>query len=206
MSARVLVVDDEPGIRDALADALTEHGLSVCLAEDGRGALEALAREPADIVLADVRMPRLGGLDLLRQIRARVPAVDVVMMTAFDDMPTVATAMREGAVEFLTQPLDLHELRRVLDKVLADRRVRIRADAGAAVQTAVAREPDRLVGRDPQMIAIYKVIGQVAATRTRTIGNIRALSRLTERRAFLAYRRGAKTSGGGEMFAAATVS
>jgi DNA-binding NtrC family response regulator len=84
-------------------------------------------------------------------------------MTAFDDMPTVVSAMRDGAVEFLTKPLDLHELRIVLDRVFEDRRARRRAKEAGAAETRLDLEG--LVGRTPEMIAVYKLIGQTAGTR-----------------------------------------
>ena len=163
MTQRVLVVDDEATIRESLADALSDEGLAVHLAADGRAALAAIAREVPDVMLADVRMPELDGLGLLRAVRARDDAIDVILMTAFDDMPTVVAAMREGAADFLVKPLDLHELRRVLRRVFDDRQTRLRAARAAAAGTT-AHGLEQLVGRDPQMIEIYKLVGQVAAS------------------------------------------
>lgn len=85
-----------------------------------------------DVMLCDVRMPGLDGLALLRSVRAEAPEVDVVLMTAFDDMPTVATAMREGAADFLVKPLDLHELRRLRRPVLTNRQLRVAAGASTS--------------------------------------------------------------------------
>ena len=112
-------------------------------------------------------MPGLDGIGLLRAVRTRAPSTDVVLMTAFDDMPTVAAAMREGAADFLVKPLDLHELRRVLDRVFEDRRLR----SGATEPASSGRDgsADELIGRDPKMIEIYKMVGQVAATRTNVL-------------------------------------
>ena len=168
MTHRVLVVDDEATIRESLADALSDEGLVVQLAPDGRAALAVIAREVPDVVLADVRMPELDGLGLLRAVRTRADDIDVVLMTAFDDMPTVAAAMREGAADFLIKPLDLHELRRVLRRIFDDRHTRMRAahTAGAA---PAGRVLEQLVGRDPKMIEIYKIVGQVAASRTNVL-------------------------------------
>ena len=169
MTHRVLVVDDEATIRESLADALSDEGLVVQLAPDGRAALAVIAREVPDVVLADVRMPELDGLGLLRAIRTGAHDIDVVLMTAFDDMPTVAAAMREGAADFLTKPLDLHELRRVLRRVFDDRQTRRRASAAAVPPAATGRVLEQLVGRDAKMIDIYKVVGQVAASRTNVL-------------------------------------
>jgi DNA-binding NtrC family response regulator len=159
MTKQVLVVDDDAAIRAALLDALTSAGFRVSLAEGANEALAHIAREPPDVVVSDVRMPDLGGLELLGLLRERAPDLPVILMTAFDDMPTVVEAMKHGAVEFLVKPLDLDDLQRTLTRVLEDReaRRRMRTGAGAGADTA-------LVGRDPRMIDIYKLVGQAAST------------------------------------------
>ncbi|MDP9176786.1 MAG: sigma-54 dependent transcriptional regulator [Gemmatimonadota bacterium] len=88
-------------------------------------------------------------------------------MTAFDDMSTVVYAMREGAAEFLVKPLELHDLRRVIERVFDDRRARSRAGKrdDAAVPSLTQQPGDALVGRDPRMVAVYKLIGQAAVSR-----------------------------------------
>jgi len=98
-------------------------------------------------------------------LRERAPSIEVVLMSAFDDMPTVVTAMREGALDFLPKPLDLHDLRRVIRRIFEDRRLRDQVRA-VAEDGAEAYQLRKLVGRDPKMIAMYKLVGQAAATRT----------------------------------------
>jgi DNA-binding NtrC family response regulator len=168
MNGSVLVVDDDPLIRGSLVSVLSDDGADVRVAPSAEEALSLLEQGVPDLVLSDVRMPGLDGLALLKLLRERAPAVDVILMTAFDDMPTVVTAMREGAVEFLVKPLDLHDLRRVLQKVFEDRRTRERARR-AAEQEAAPYRLDQLVGHDPRMIEIYKLIGQLAANRTNVL-------------------------------------
>lgn len=160
MTRRILLVDDDPTVRTSLAEALADEGMAVTVAEDGVAALAILEKSAPDIVLTDVRMPDIDGLALLRMLKARAPNVDVVLMTAFDDMSTVVTAMREGAVEFLVKPLDLVELRRVLKRVFDDRRSR-REAMGTPAPPAL----EGVVGRAQAMIGIYKLVGQAAATR-----------------------------------------
>jgi DNA-binding NtrC family response regulator len=158
---RLLVVDDHETIRTALTDALVSADLEVESAESGTAALAMLDRFAPDVVLTDVRMPDIDGLVLLRIVRERVPDIDVVLMTAFDDMSTVVTAMRDGAVEFLVKPLDLMELHALIDRIFADRRTRSTERRGTKGHV----EPDfALIGRDPKMIAVYKLVGQAAAT------------------------------------------
>jgi DNA-binding NtrC family response regulator len=106
-------------------------------------------------------MASLSGLDLLRELRQRAPDVDVILMTAFDDMPTVVEAMRHGAAEFLVKPLDLDELQKTLEKVFADRAVRRQSTP----ERSAFIDADVLIGRSPAMIDIYKMVGQAAATR-----------------------------------------
>jgi DNA-binding NtrC family response regulator len=167
MARRILVVDDEPEVRLALAETLGS-GVDVCAAEDGERALSKLATWMPDIVLTDVRMPGLSGLELLKLLRERAPGVDVILMSAFDDMPTVVAAMREGAADFIAKPLDLHQVRRVLARTLDDRRTRERARAVTEAEAA-AHRIDELVGRDPTMLATYKLVGQAAAVRTNVL-------------------------------------
>jgi two-component system, NtrC family, response regulator AtoC len=167
MARKILVVDDDPKIRESLCEALTEDGGVVRTAESASAALSAVAEDPPDLVISDVRMPGTDGLELLRLLRERSHDVDVILMTAFDDMSTVVAAMREGAFEFLVKPLDLHELRRLLDKVFADRRIR-RSDRRTA-QPEGSSGSDELIGRHPRMIEIYKQVGKLARTRSNVL-------------------------------------
>jgi DNA-binding NtrC family response regulator len=165
MPIRILVVDDDETIRTSLAEALAGESTEVHTAESAEVALAGLAEAQPDVVISDVRMPGLSGIELLKVLRERAPTADVILMTAYDDMPTVVSAMREGAFDFLSKPLDLYELRLVLGRLDDDRRTRERA------RRAVEDDADRydlgqLVGRDARMINIYKLVGQLAVNRT----------------------------------------
>ena len=167
MTRSLLIVDDDPRVRASLSRALGMSDIGVATAATAEEALGVVAKTLPDVVLSDVRMPGLDGIELLTVLRERAPGVDVMLMTAFDDLPLVATAMREGAVDFLVKPLDLHQLRRVLDRVFDDRAARANAAMPAAHAVDVARK--RLVGRDPRMVDVFKIVGQVAPTRTNVI-------------------------------------
>jgi two-component system response regulator AtoC len=162
MPRRLLIVDDDPTVRTSLAEALADNGTTeVRVAEGPHRALAMLDDAAPDVVLSDVRMPDMDGIAFLKLLHARAPLVDVVLMTAYDDMPTVVSAMREGAVEFLVKPLDLHQLRRILEVVFHDRRERARAPRAGAAELALGD----LAGHDARMIAVFKLIGQAAMTR-----------------------------------------
>jgi len=169
MSPRVLVVDDDDTIRTSLGDALATGEFEVAVASSAEEALTHFRPEGApDLVLSDVKMPGLDGIELLRLLKERAPTTDVILMTAFDDMPTVVTAMREGAADFLSKPLNLQELRRILRQVSQDRRTR-EAARRQTEEAAVPYQLNQLVGRDPKMIGIYKLVGQLAANRANVL-------------------------------------
>lgn len=165
MSLRVLLVDDDERVRASIAETLGEEGADVAQADSAEAALSRVAAFDPDVVLSDIRMPGLSGLELLTKVRAARPGTAVVLMTAFDDMPTVARAMREGAADFLVKPIRLVRLREVLDRIETDRRARREASGPTdadGVPDAVGR---LLVGRDPAMLEVYKLIGRVASGR-----------------------------------------
>ena len=151
MSGSLLVVDDDTVVREALVEALAEAGYDVRSAGDGARAVALLAERAPDVVLSDVRMPGMDGLALLALLRERAPDIPVLLMTAFDDMPTVVAAMREGATDFLVKPLDLHELRTRVARVIDDRRARQRAARGRRDEEETPQRLADLVGRDPRM-------------------------------------------------------
>ncbi|MET8338521.1 response regulator transcription factor [Streptosporangium canum] len=109
-AARVLVVDDEPALREALQSSLEYEGYRVGLASDGLGALEILEREPYELVLLDVMMPRLDGLTTCRRLRAAGDHVPVLMLTARDAVGDRVSGLDAGADDYLVKPFELDEL------------------------------------------------------------------------------------------------
>ena len=160
MTRRLLVVDDEEAIRESLSAALAAEGFEVTTAPTAERALTQLDTFRPEVVLSDIRMPGLDGVELLSIVRERAPSLDVILMTAYQDMPTVIAAMRAGAVEFLTKPIDLGDLLRLIGTIFEDRRARRRTPA----ETRRPVPLEELVGTSPPMVAIYKLIGQAAST------------------------------------------
>ncbi|MGD2121910.1 MAG: sigma-54 dependent transcriptional regulator [Gemmatimonadota bacterium] len=166
MTRSILIVDDDTRILGSLSRALAREVDEVRTAESADEALQKLANTPSAVALVDLKMPGMDGLDLLRLLGERAPALDVIMMTAYEDLPAVAAAMREGAVDFLIKPLDLHHLSRLLARIFEDRETRRTSQSRKAPEAG--GEP-RLVGRDPAMVEIFKLVGQVAGTRTNVV-------------------------------------
>lgn len=104
---RILVVDDEPGMRKSLADILLDEGYEVKIAEDGAKAVELCSRETFDVVIMDVRMPGLDGVEAFRRIRTHSAGTRVILMSAFGVEELKSQALDEGAIAFLEKPLDI---------------------------------------------------------------------------------------------------
>lgn len=165
MSHRILLVEDDPAVRQSIAEILADEGMDVHSVDSAERALACVGEIAPDLVLTDVRMAGIDGVELLKLLRERVPSVDVVLMTAFDDLPTVARAMREGAFDFLVKPLKLVDLRGVLRRVMEDRTARkVKQPAGKG--EGQSYHLDALVGRAESIVAVYKRVGQLASSRT----------------------------------------
>jgi DNA-binding NtrC family response regulator len=168
MTRRILVAEDDASVRRSIVEALAEAGFDASASATGEQALSHLAERDPHVILTDVRMPGMSGLELLRLVKERAPGVDVLLMTAYDDMPTVAEAMKEGAFDFLVKPLDISRLLDVLDRVFEDREARAAAapkSGKGAPDPFTGDETGQLVGRHPSMIEVYKLVGRAAAGR-----------------------------------------
>src|SRR5215469_16892814 len=163
-SARILVVDDEPNARGALRTILTEEGYGVTEAGDGVEALGILKSSAPDLVLADVRMPRMDGLTLLRE--ARESGVDsvFVVMTAFGSIEMAVEAMRAGAENFLVKPLDERAVLVVIEKALEKRRL-VQEAASLRVRVRERVQFQNIVGNSPALREVFEVIERAAPTR-----------------------------------------
>jgi len=160
-NARILVVDDDTDGLEVLETRLTHAGYDVETADSAEKALSRVKAFDPGMIVTDVRMSGMTGLELLEKVRDVMEGVEVVVMTAHDDMETAVTAMKSGAFDFLVKPVDPKTV-----QALADRCFRERAlEPTEAAESAAALPRGRMVGRDPQMIEIYKTIGVLAANR-----------------------------------------
>ncbi len=163
-SGRVLVVDDEVNARTALAELLRDEGFDVETAAD---AFKALGKHEAflpHVVVTDLKMPGMDGIELVKRIRAHESPSAVIVMTAFGAVETAVEAMRAGAADYLTKPLNFDELLVVLDKVLETEQLRRETtQLRARVRDRVA--PDNIVGIAPPMQRVFEIVDQVAPSR-----------------------------------------
>ena len=122
---RVLVVDDDAGVRDVCVRALRLYGYQVGSAENGRFALEKLRENFYDLVLTDLQMPEMGGIRLLHELRQLYADTDVIVFTAYGTFESAREALRLGAIDYLTKPVELEDLERTVCRALEWRRVRM---------------------------------------------------------------------------------
>jgi len=164
MRERILVVDDDAAIRRTFEQHLTEQGYSVATAESAEEALSLLPDVEPALMIADIRMPGMDGIELLRHVRSGAKDIDVLMMTAHEDMETAVAAMKAGAYDYLVKPLDLDQIDRLVGRCLEEQSLRRRVGhlSGAAAHGHGLKQ---LVGRDPAMIEIYKLIGVLSENR-----------------------------------------
>ncbi|CAN5847037.1 sigma-54 dependent transcriptional regulator [soil metagenome] len=165
MKGRILIVDDDAAIRETLTDHLSGEGYTVLAADSAEQALNRMSDFDPALVVTDVRMPGMTGIELASHVRERSPDTYTVVITAFEDMDTAVGAMRAGAFDLLVKPLDLRLVEMTIERCFRDRALhrRMRHYAGEAAEPYAL---GKLVGRDPKMIDVYKVIGSVASTRT----------------------------------------
>ncbi len=156
--ARVLVVDDEPKLGRVVAEMLELDGHAVVRAGGGREALARLAEEPFDVVVTDLRMPEADGLAVLRAARARPPAPEVVLMTAYGTAESAVEAMKAGAADYVTKPFSMDELRLRVGRLAAQRAAELQRSR------LVARLTPHLVAESPAMKAVLAAARQVAPT------------------------------------------
>ena len=164
--AHILVVDDDERICKVFAEFLSGEGHEPEIASNAREALESVRAGRPDLVLMDVRMPGTNGLEALEMIREVDPDVHVVIMTAYGTSQTSIEAMRLGAYDYLIKPLDLHDLKKVLDSALeAQAQSRQIEDADADEEPAEWEKYSmvNLVGSTPRMQEAYKLIGMLAS-------------------------------------------
>ncbi len=164
----VLVIDDDPLIRKTLSSYLSKKGFEALVAEDGEEGLQKYEEHIPDLVILDIRLPDVDGLEVLGRIREKNPNASIIIMTAYDDMKTTIEAIKLGAFEYLVKPLDYVELDLTIDKAF---QIRSLEDKVSYLLEEKQKEYtiDNIIGRSVKMREVFKLIGSVANTRTNVL-------------------------------------
>jgi two-component system response regulator PilR (NtrC family) len=160
---RVLVVDDERSMRELLSIVLRREGYDVTLAENGRLAIEQLERARFDLLISDIKMPDMSGVDVLRAAKRLDQDIVGIMITAFASADTAIEAMRLGAHDYLSKPFDIDELKIKVRNALEQRQLR---HENVLLKRALGttHQFGNIVGRSDKMLAVFKLIEQIART------------------------------------------
>jgi two-component system response regulator HydG len=157
----ILVVDDDLAHRTMLRTLLGGWGYEVAEADDGGKAVEAVSRKPFDLILMDIRMLKVSGLEALAEIKRFNPAIPVIIMTAYASVETAVKALKEGAYDYLTKPLDFDELKLIIERATEHSRLR---EENRHLRESLASQFDsqNLIGHSPAMTRLIETMVQVA--------------------------------------------
>ena len=160
---RILVVEDDPGLRFTMTDTLEEAGFAVSAADDGVEAIRLLGSDTFDVVLTDLRLPGRDGLDVLREARTKTPPPSVITMTGYGSIESAVTAMKLGAEDYLTKPFSMEEFLLLIAKVL---RVRSLEEENRDLKRRIVSQSlfEELVGKSKAMQEVFELIALVAET------------------------------------------
>ncbi len=167
MKFNILVVDDEKNIRVGLGKSLEMDGYNVHLAEEGSEAMKIMVKSEIDLVITDLRMPRVSGEELLKKVSSAYPTVPVIILTGHGTVENAVKAMRDGAYDFLTKPVNLDHLSLLAKRALSSRELVLKH---RELQEEVARleskkSTARFIGKSSQMQKVFELISQVASTK-----------------------------------------
>jgi nitrogen regulation protein NR(I) len=160
---QVLIVDDEPNLRKILSAQLTRDGYDVLTAEDGEQGLAALKEHHIDLVITDLKMPKVDGMALLKRALVDEPDLPIILITAHGTIDTAVEALKAGAFDFVTKPFDKDEVRQIVSKALKTRELR-GADATPASSGQGARFG--IIGSSQGILDLYAILERVADTPT----------------------------------------
>lgn len=160
--AKILVADDELSMREFLKILLTKEGHEVICAADGEEALSLFQAHPCDLLVSDIKMAKVDGLELLRKVKEFRPNMAVVMITAYGSPEDAIAAMKAGAYDYLTKPFKLKEIKSVIRHALSK-------PIGKDMEEAPAGIFNNLVSHSPKMLKIFNLIKQVGATKTNVL-------------------------------------
>ena len=164
----ILVVDDEPSIREFLQIMLAREGYEVSCAEDGREAITLFEKSPFDVVLADIRMPKTSGFEVLNRIKELSPETKVIMITAYASFESAVESMKEGAYDYIAKPFNVDEVKRTVSNALQS--VRVPEDAVPRKREKGSLEYfEGIVSVSPEMHKIFDMIPKAASSKANVL-------------------------------------
>ncbi len=164
MKYTILIIDDEKNIREGLAMALEDEGYEILTAGDGKSGLDMALKEDVDLVITDLKMPEISGEEVLQQVISKRPGVPVIVLTGHGTVETAVEAMRVGAYDFLTKPLDLDRLFLLVKRALQNRQL-VLQHRELLEQIEKAKSFENIIGKSTSMAKVFEDIKKVAPTK-----------------------------------------
>ncbi len=161
LTEQILVVDDEPDMRTALSHALNRNGYSVETASNGFEAIEKLKKDRFSMVITDVKMPEMSGMEVLERVKKISPRIPVIMITAYGTISNAVEAMQEGASDYIIKPFSSETLDAAVKKVRSKSDLRIRAISSDECISA-EHETKKIITNDPSLLAVLELAKKVA--------------------------------------------
>lgn len=161
--AKILIVDDDQGMRELLEIMLTEEGYQVGTAGDAKKALAQCRKEMFDLIITDLKMPKMDGIDFLRKVKDLSPETMVILITAYASGETAVTAMKEGAYDYIEKDFSIGYLKEIIRKALTKKGVK-QEDALFLREAKQAVGFGKMIGNSPEMLRVYATINKVADT------------------------------------------
>jgi two-component system response regulator PilR (NtrC family) len=165
---KILVVDDEQSMREFLDIMLKKEGYKVSLASNGDEVLKYIDKDIFDLVLLDIRMPKMDGIAVLKKIKSTSPETVVIMITAYASADTAIKAMKEGAYDYITKPFKVDEIKLIIKNALEKKHLQ----KENVLLKRVVRDRyvfDNIIGQSPKMLALYDLLEKVAPTKTNVL-------------------------------------
>ena len=164
MKFTLLIIDDEKNIREGLAANFELDGYEVKTAANGKDGLELLSKGDIDLVITDLRMPGISGEDVLKKVTAELPGIPVIVLTGHGSIDAAVEAMRDGAYDFLTKPLNLDQLGLIVKRALENRELSLQHQQ-LLRETATSRSLDNIIGKSTEMQRVLNMVRKVADTK-----------------------------------------
>lgn len=162
---KILIADDERIVRESLLHWFEEEGYRVEIAEDGSSAISLFLKDKFDLALIDLKMPGVGGLEVLKKIKESDPEAIVIMITAFASVPTAIAALKEGAFDYVTKPVDPDELSHLIKKALNQKALQIE-NKMLKENIEEIFKPSNIIGETPVMKRIFELLKNISAVDT----------------------------------------
>lgn len=162
---KILIIDDDESIRKTIAGYLRRQGYEVLTASDGIEGVETAGREQIDLVISDIRMPGLNGIEVLERIKEIDGHIQVILITAHDDMQSTVMAMQKGAYDYIEKPLEIERLKVAVKRALENKQLSEQLSSLLTVESEGYELENNIVGKTPEMKEVYKKIGQVSSSK-----------------------------------------